>query len=109
MANLQHKAVMNYLQVGLIFSRYSEWLRAVRPRNQISSPGRVKKFLFSTSSILVLGPTQPPVQWVPGALSPRLNRPGREVDQSPTTSAEMKKIWIYTSTSPIHLHSVVLN
>jgi hypothetical protein len=106
---MQNKAVLNYLQVGLICSRYSEGLQAVRPRNQSSSPGRVKNFLFSTSSILVLGPTQPFVQWVPGALSPRLKRPGREVDQSPATTAEMKGVWIYTSTPPIRIHSVVLN
>jgi hypothetical protein len=32
----------------------------------------------------------------------------REVDHSPPTSAEVKKLWIYTST-PMHLHDVVLN
>jgi hypothetical protein len=43
-----------------------------------------------------------------GALSPGLKRPGREVDHSPPTSAEVKKMWIYTAT-PIRLHGVVLN
>jgi hypothetical protein len=38
--------------------------------------------------------------WVPGALSPDVKRPGREADDSPPTSAEVKKIWIYTSTPP---------
>jgi hypothetical protein len=42
-----------------------------------------------------LGSTQPPIQWVPGALSP-----GREADHSPPTSAEVKKTWVYTSTPP---------
>jgi hypothetical protein len=28
----------------------------------------------------LLGPTQPPLQWVPGVLSPRMKRPGREAD-----------------------------
>jgi hypothetical protein len=30
------------------WSRYSDWLRAGRPRGWSSSPGRVKNFLFST-------------------------------------------------------------
>jgi hypothetical protein len=29
---------------------------------------------------------------------PSTKRPGREVDHSPPTSAEVKKMWIYTST-----------
>jgi hypothetical protein len=63
-----------------------------------SGPGWVKNFLFSKSSRPVLGSTQPPIQWVPGALSPKVKRPGREADHSPPTSAEIKKMWIYTST-----------
>jgi hypothetical protein len=47
-----------------------------------------------------LGPTQPPVQWVLGTLSPGIKRQGREADHSPPTSTEVKKMVIYTSTSP---------
>jgi hypothetical protein len=61
------------------------------------SLGRVKN-CFSTSSRPALGSTQPPVQWVPGAFSPGVKRPGREAEHSPPTSAEVKKMWIYTST-----------
>jgi hypothetical protein len=32
-----------------------------------------------------------------GALSPGVKRPGREADHSSPTSAEVKKMWIYTS------------
>jgi hypothetical protein len=39
-----------------------------------------------------------PIQRVPGALSPGVKRPGHEADHSPPTSAEVKKMWIYTST-----------
>jgi hypothetical protein len=39
-----------------------------------------------------------PMQWVPGALSPGIKRPGREADQSPPSSAEVKNEWCYTST-----------
>jgi hypothetical protein len=56
--------------------------------------------MFSTSSRPALGSTQPPFQWVPGALSPEIKRPGREADHSPPASAEVKKMWIYTSTAP---------
>jgi hypothetical protein len=41
--------------------------------------------------------TQPPIQWVPVAHSPQLERPGCESDHSSPTSAEVKNMWIYTS------------
>jgi hypothetical protein len=65
-----------------------------------SSPGSVKNFLFSKSSTPALGSTQPPIQWVPGVLSPGVKQPGREANHSPPASAEVKKMWIYTSTPP---------
>jgi len=37
-----------------------------------------------------LGPTQPPVQWVPG-LSRGKERPGRDADPSPPSSAVVMK------------------
>jgi hypothetical protein len=46
-------------------------------------------FLFTTESRTALGPTQPPIQWVPGALFPGVNRPEREADHSPPSSAEL--------------------
>jgi hypothetical protein len=63
-----------------------------------SSPGRVKKFRFSISCRSAPGSTQPPIKWVLGALSPGVKRQGSEADHSPPTSAEVKKMWIYTST-----------
>jgi hypothetical protein len=47
-------------------------------------------FLFTTVSRMALGPTQPPVHWVPGALSLGVKRPGREADHSPPSIAEVK-------------------
>jgi hypothetical protein len=59
---------------------------------------RLGIFLFTTVSRTVLGPTQPPMQWVQGVLSPGVKRPGREADHSPPSSAEVKNAWSYTST-----------
>jgi len=56
-------------------------------------------FLFATVSLPALGPTQLPIQSVPSAPSPRVKRPGREADHSLPTSAEVKNVWSYTSTS----------
>jgi hypothetical protein len=57
--------------------------RAGQLRNWGSILSSVKNFPFSTSSRPVFGPTQPPIQWVTGALSPGVKRPGSETDHSP--------------------------
>jgi hypothetical protein len=49
-------------------------------------------FILSVSSP-ALGPTQPPLQWVPGALSPWVKRPGSEADRSPSSRAEVNNTW----------------
>jgi hypothetical protein len=56
-------------------------------RRSTTAAGEVKGFsLFASASKLALGRTQPPVQWVSEALSPRIKCPGREVDHSPPSS-----------------------
>jgi hypothetical protein len=55
------------------------------------------------------GSTQPPIQWVPGAPSLVVKRPGCEADHSPPSSAEVKNEWSYNSTPPVRLHGVVLS
>jgi hypothetical protein len=47
-------------------------------------------FLESTAYRPALGPTHPPIQWVLGALSLVVKRPGRDADHSPPSSAEVK-------------------
>jgi hypothetical protein len=54
-------------------------------------------FLF-TASRTALGPTQPPIQWVPESLPLGVKRPGREADYLPPSSGEVKNTWRYTST-----------
>jgi len=39
---------------------------------------------------LTLGPTQPPVQWAPNPFRGK-ERPGRDIDPSPPSSAVVKK------------------
>jgi hypothetical protein len=51
-------------------SQYSHWLQGGRPRGQSLSLGWGNIFFFSMSSRPILGPTQSPIQWVVGALSP---------------------------------------
>jgi hypothetical protein len=64
-------------------------------------------FLFLTTSRPALGRTQPPIQWVPGDISPGLKRPKREADHSPPSSAEVKN---GGATPPLpRSHGVVLN
>jgi hypothetical protein len=65
-------------------------------------------FFFTIASRTALGPTQPPIQWVPGALSLEVKRPGREADHSPPPSAEIKNVWSYTSSPQIRLYGAVL-
>jgi hypothetical protein len=89
-------------------SHYGDYLQAGRPRSRSSSSGKVKNFLFSTSSRPALGFIQPPIQWVPGDLSPGEKRPEREADHSPPISAEVKKVDLYIH-SFIRLHGIVLN
>jgi hypothetical protein len=71
-------------------ARIAQW--AGRPRGRSSNPCKVKNFLCSTSSRPALRPTQPPIQWVLGALSPGAKRPGREADHSPLTVSEGTKL-----------------
>jgi hypothetical protein len=47
---------------------------------------------------MTLGPTQPPIQWVPEALSLGVKQPGCEADRSPPFSAKVKEWVVYTST-----------
>jgi hypothetical protein len=56
---------------------------------RISTPDRRKIFLYSITSRPVLGPSQSPTQWVPGALSPQVELLRREDDHLPS-SAEVK-------------------
>jgi hypothetical protein len=53
-------------------------------------------FFFTIMFRTALGPTQSPIQLVPGAVSLRVKWLGREADHSPPSSAEVKNAWSYT-------------
>jgi hypothetical protein len=54
--------------------------------------------LFTTASRTALGPTQPPIQWVPGVLSLGVKRLGREADTHLHLVPRSKNELHYTST-----------
>jgi hypothetical protein len=60
----------------------------------------------SIVSRTAMGPTQPPIQSVPRALSPEIKRLDHEADSSPPSSAKMVELYLH---SPIRFHGLVLN
>jgi hypothetical protein len=54
-------------------------------------------FLMATASRAALGTTQPHIQWVPEALSPRVKR---EADHPFQSNADVKNAWSYITTFP---------
>jgi hypothetical protein len=67
-------------------------------RSGIRARQRQEVFLFSNEFRTALGPMQPPIQSVP-EFFPEEERPGRDVDQSPPSSAEVKNEWSYTASN----------
>jgi hypothetical protein len=62
--------------------------------------------LFSIASTPALEPTEPPVQWVEGAVSTGVKRQGREAGHSPPSRAGVAELYLH----PIELrHGVLLN
>jgi hypothetical protein len=71
--------------------------------SRVRFPVGVEIFLFTTPSRTALGPTQPPIQWVSGALSLGVKRQGREADHSPLSSAEVKEcveLYLHSPSTP---------
>jgi len=64
-------------------------------------------FLLAIVSRLALGPTHPPIYWVPWALTPGVKQLGHETDHSSPSGAEVKNAGSYTSTTSVCLHGMV--
>jgi hypothetical protein len=77
-----------YLDESGRLSRYGGGLRTRWPGRD--SRQRQEIFVYTKASRPGLGPIQTPIQWVPGALSSWVKRPGRETDHSPPSSAEVR-------------------
>jgi hypothetical protein len=84
-------------------SQCSVWLRTGRP----GFDPRQRLFPLAFAFRPVLGPTQPPVQWVPGVLSPGVKR-GRGVmlTTHPHLVPRLSMSRSYTSSHPKRLHGV---
>jgi hypothetical protein len=66
-------------------------------------------FLFTTASRTTLGPTQPPIQWVPRALPWGQRDRGVKLTTQLHLVPRSKNEWSYTFTPPIRFHGVVLS
>jgi hypothetical protein len=77
-------------EVGGIAQWYKRWATALNDRGFESRQG-LGIFLFATASRPALWPTQPPVQWVPRALSLGVKWPGRKADHSPPSIAVVRE------------------
>jgi hypothetical protein len=58
-------------------------------------PVGVEFLLLATASRVFVGPTQPPIHWVPG-----VKRPGCKIDRLLQSSADVKNEWSHASTRP---------
>jgi hypothetical protein len=66
-------------------------------------------FLFATASRPALEPTQPPIEWVPGALSPRVKRPGVRLTIHLHSVPRLRMLEALPPFPYIRLHGVVFN
>jgi hypothetical protein len=69
-------------------------------------PGRCKIFLFSTASRPDLGPTQPPIQWEPRALSRGVKRQGCEATTHHHQVPRSRMVELYIHSLMSSWHSV---
>jgi hypothetical protein len=113
MSSLHHLVIdhfpltLHIMEIRLRFSDH-RWLPHRLPQNRAVIVQSVQRlagglwfdfrqglgiFLFTTASRTALRSTQPPIQWVWGALSLGVKRPGCEADHSPPSSAEVKE-WV---------------
>jgi hypothetical protein len=62
---------------------------------RVRFPAGAGNLSFTTASRTALGPTQPPIQWVTGAIFLGVKRPVRETDHSSPSMPRSKNEWRY--------------
>jgi hypothetical protein len=77
--------------------------------SRVRFPAELGIFLFTTGSRKALGPTQPPIQCVSGALFLGVKRLGMKLTTHLHLESRPENAWSYTSTPSIRLHGVVLS
>jgi hypothetical protein len=98
------KCVHSVQCIGLFKTWIRHFIASVKKRSNImwiyclATVNYMDKHCFHVK-ILTQKPLLP-IQWVLGDLSPGVKQQGGEADHSPPTSAEVKKMWSYTSTPP---------
>jgi hypothetical protein len=85
------------------FTFHANRIDCLRAERQQFASRKGQIFLFATTSKL---PTQPHIQQLLEALSPKVRRPVREEYHSLLSSTEVKKMPSFTSIPPIHLHGI---
>jgi hypothetical protein len=97
------KAVLEQNGTGVA---QSVWLQTGRPSNRGSIP-RQRQSIFPLASVSrpALRPTQPPIQWVPGVLSPGVKR-GRSLTLTANSHLVPRSVMSRSCTfsPPCHLH-----
>jgi hypothetical protein len=97
--------------IRVIKSKRMRWLGPVARMGEMRNAynNLVGKPRITTASKTALGPTQPPIEWVPGALSLGVSGRGVKLITHLYLVQRSKNEWSYTSTPPIRLHGVVLS
>jgi hypothetical protein len=67
---------------------------------EVRLPAGARGYLCSPTSRPALGPTQPPMSWVPRALSPGIKQPGRQDDHTASYNGGVENMWNYSSSPP---------
>jgi hypothetical protein len=91
-----HVGMCVYIHIQYIYGRDSSV--NIATRYGLDGPGIESRWGkdIASPSRAALGPTQRPIQWVPGL--PGLKQAGRGVDHPPHLGTRLKKEWSYTCT-----------